>query len=46
VREEMGLTNLKVMVPFCRTPEEGRKVLAVMKEEELAQGGRTASRST
>jgi phosphoenolpyruvate synthase/pyruvate phosphate dikinase len=38
VREQMGLTNLKVMVPFCRTPEEGRKVLAVMKEEGLARG--------
>jgi pyruvate,water dikinase len=38
VRKEMGLTNLKVMVPFCRTPEEGSKVLAVMKEEGLAQG--------
>ncbi len=38
VREEMGLTNLKVMVPFCRTPEEGRRVLAVMKEEGLARG--------
>ncbi len=27
VREEMGLTNLKVMVPFCRTIEEGKKAL-------------------
>lgn len=26
VREKMGLTNLQVMVPFCRTPEEGRLV--------------------
>ncbi|MCX6708951.1 MAG: phosphoenolpyruvate synthase [Candidatus Woesearchaeota archaeon] len=38
VREEFGLTNLKVMVPVCRTPEEGRKVLAVMKENGLQQG--------
>lgn len=38
VREEFGLTNLKVMVPVCRTPEEGRKVLAVMKENGLPQG--------
>ena len=38
VREEMGLTNLKVMIPFCRTPEEGRKVLATMKEFGLARG--------
>ncbi|WP_414660279.1 phosphoenolpyruvate synthase [Horticoccus sp. 23ND18S-11] len=30
VREEMGLTNLKVMIPFCRTVEEGRKVLLEM----------------
>jgi len=28
VREEMGLLNLQVMIPFCRTPEEGRKVIA------------------
>lgn len=32
VREAMGLTNVKVMIPFCRTVEEGRKVLDVMKE--------------
>jgi pyruvate,water dikinase len=32
VREEMGLKNLHVMVPFCRTPEEGQKVLEVMAE--------------
>jgi pyruvate,water dikinase len=32
VREEMGLTNLKVMVPFCRTVEEGRKVIAEMQK--------------
>jgi pyruvate,water dikinase len=31
VRDEMGLTNLMVMVPFCRTPEEGKKVIDVMK---------------
>jgi pyruvate,water dikinase len=38
VREEFGFKNLKVMVPFCRTPEEGRKVLQVLKEAGLAQG--------
>jgi pyruvate,water dikinase len=38
VREEMGLTNLKLMIPFCRTPEEGEKVLAVMREGGLARG--------
>ncbi|MBE9520147.1 MAG: phosphoenolpyruvate synthase, partial [Proteobacteria bacterium] len=30
-RNEMGLTNIKLMVPFCRTPEEGRKVIEVLK---------------
>ena len=38
VREEMGLTNVKLMVPFCRTVEEGRKVLAVMAEAGLRRG--------
>ncbi len=32
VREEMGLTNIKIMIPFCRTVEEGKKVISVMKE--------------
>jgi pyruvate,water dikinase len=34
----MGLKNLKVMIPFCRTVEEGRKVLAVMAENGLVRG--------
>jgi len=38
VREEMGLTNVKTMVPFCRTPEEGKKVIEIMKEYGLVQG--------
>jgi len=38
VREEMGLTNVKPMIPFCRTPEEGRKVISIMKENGLVQG--------
>jgi len=38
VRDEMGLANLKVMVPFCRTPEEGKKVIAEMKKNGLVQG--------
>ena len=38
VRDEMGLTNLKVMIPFCRTVDEGRKVLAVMADHGLRQG--------
>ena len=32
VRDEMGLTNVIPMVPFCRTPEEGMKVLSAMAE--------------
>jgi len=38
VREEMGLTNLKVMVPFCRTIEEGEKVQAIMAQNGLRRG--------
>ena len=38
VREGMGLTNTIPMVPFCRTPEEGDKVLALMAEEGLVRG--------
>jgi pyruvate,water dikinase len=38
VRDEMGLTNVKVMVPFCRTPDEGRKVIEAMREFGLRQG--------
>jgi pyruvate,water dikinase len=37
-RGEMGLTNIKVMVPFCRTPEEGARVIATMAEFGLVQG--------
>ncbi len=39
IRDEMGLTNVNVMVPFCRTPEEGRKVIKAMEEFGLKQGG-------
>ena len=38
VRETMGLTNLKVMIPFCRTPREAVDVLAVMREGGLERG--------
>jgi pyruvate,water dikinase len=38
VRDEMGLTNVIVMIPFCRTLEEGRKVINVMAENGLIQG--------
>ena len=38
LREEMGFRNVRVMVPFCRTPEEADRVLAVMAEEGLTRG--------
>ena len=38
VREEMGLTNLDVMIPFPRTVEEAKKVIATMAEYGLKQG--------
>lgn len=34
-REEMGLLNIEVMIPFCRTPEEGEKVINLIKKEGL-----------
>jgi pyruvate,water dikinase len=37
-RSEVGLINIKVMVPFCRTPEEGKKVVELMKRFGLTQG--------
>jgi len=38
VRDVMGLTNVKVMVPFCRTIEEGKQVIRAMEEFDLSQG--------
>ena len=38
VREEMGLTNVKLMIPFCRTVEEGKKVLTEMDKNGLKRG--------
>lgn len=38
VREDMGLTNVKVMVVFCRTVKEGKKVQEVMKKHGLERG--------
>jgi pyruvate,water dikinase len=38
VRKEMGLVNVKVMIPFCRTVEEGRKVMETMRVHGLEQG--------
>ena len=38
VREVFGLANLELMIPFCRTPEEGERVLAAMREGGLTRG--------
>jgi pyruvate,water dikinase len=38
VRDDMGLSNVKLMIPFCRTVEEGKKVLAEMEAHGLKRG--------
>ncbi|MBS4068826.1 MULTISPECIES: phosphoenolpyruvate synthase [unclassified Sulfurimonas] len=38
VRDDMGLSNIKIMIPFVRTPEEGKKVIDIMNEQGLIQG--------
>jgi pyruvate,water dikinase len=38
VRETMGFTNVVAMIPFCRTPAEGDRVLEAMAEHGLVQG--------
>jgi pyruvate,water dikinase len=38
VRNQMGFTNLKLMIPFCRTVEEGKKVIALMEKNGLKRG--------
>lgn len=38
VREDMGLNNVKLMIPFCRTVEEGKRVQEVMAENGLKRG--------
>jgi pyruvate, water dikinase len=38
VRDEMGLTNVIPMIPFCRTPDEGKRVLAEMAKHGLERG--------
>jgi pyruvate,water dikinase len=38
VRDEMGFRNVKLMIPFCRTVEEGRRVIDTMKQFRLTQG--------
>lgn len=43
VREKFGLTNVVPMVPFCRTPEEGRKVITVMKKYGLSRKVQSAN---
>jgi pyruvate,water dikinase len=40
VRDEMGLVNVKLMIPFCRTIEEARRVVAEMEENGLRRGER------
>ena len=37
VIDDLGLKNLTLMIPFCRTVEEGKKVIAVMKEFGISQ---------
>jgi pyruvate,water dikinase len=37
-REEMGITNIKAMIPFCRNLDEARKVLAIMEKNGLKRG--------
>ncbi|MDI3210696.1 phosphoenolpyruvate synthase [Arthrobacter sp. AL12] len=39
VREQLGFGNIIVMIPFCRTPQEADRVLAVMAENGLVRGG-------
>ncbi len=38
VRDDLGLTNVKLMIPFCRTTDEAKKVLQVMERNGLKQG--------
>jgi pyruvate, water dikinase len=38
VRDQMGFTNVKLMIPFCRTVEEGKRVINLMGEYGLKQG--------
>jgi pyruvate,water dikinase len=38
VRDHFGLTNVKLMIPFCRTIDEGKKVLETMQEHGLERG--------
>ncbi len=40
VRDNMGLSNLRIMVPFCRTVDEGRRVIATLASNGLTRGER------
>lgn len=42
IRNEMGFSNVKVMIPFCRTVEEGKKVVDLMEEYGLSRSGDNA----
>eukprot|EP00985_Skeletonema_marinoi_P024137 scaffold16580_cov147-Skeletonema_marinoi.AAC.6 len=45
VRDKMGLKNIDLMVPFCRTAEEGKAVIRLLKENGLQHRGRMGSKS-
>lgn len=38
VRKDLGLKNVKILIPFCRTVEEGKRVLAAMDRAGLSRG--------
>jgi len=38
VRNIMGLTNVEIMIPFVRTPQEGKQVISLLSEQGLVQG--------
>jgi pyruvate, water dikinase len=39
-RDEIGMTNIQIMIPFCRTPEEADRVIEIMKTQGLERGHR------
>jgi pyruvate,water dikinase len=45
VREEMGFDHVKLMIPFCRTPEEGQKVIQALERNGLKRSGFSGSRA-
>jgi len=40
VRDEMGLTNVKLMIPFCRRVDEAKRVLCAMEQNGLRRGAK------